>query len=143
MSLVKDYKQFMLGIAIEQAFSAYEAESTNDTADFNSMVKSAVRDKLIEVDISQGDTWVIRKLEQPGNDVIHPAPVEFSAEEIAQDHILRFFHYAHLPAKLQERSKPFAILARLIIDTTPRNPERTVALRKLLESKDAAVRAAV
>jgi len=27
--------------------------------------------------------------------------------------------------------------------TLPRNPERTVALRKLLESKDAAVRAAL
>lgn len=72
---------------------------------------------------------------------IHPAPVEFSAEEIRQDHILRYFHYAHLPPTLQQRSKPFAELARKIIDTTPRNPERTVALRKLLEAKDAAVRA--
>lgn len=29
------------------------------------------------------------------------------------------------------------------IDTTPRNAERTVALRKLLEAKDAGVRAAL
>jgi hypothetical protein len=28
-----------------------------------------------------------------------------------------------------------------MIETLPRNPERTVALRKLLEAKDAAVRA--
>jgi hypothetical protein len=74
---------------------------------------------------------------------IHPAPTEFSDFEIAQDHILRFFHYSHLPAALQARSKPFCDLARLIVDTTPRNPERTVALRKLLEAKDAAVRASI
>jgi len=74
---------------------------------------------------------------------IHPAPQEFTAEEIEQDHILRFFHYQHLPQKLRERSLPFCWLARQIIDTTPRNPERTVALRKLLEAKDAAVRAAL
>lgn len=74
---------------------------------------------------------------------IHPAPTEFTADEIAADRILRFFHYSHLPASLQTRSKPFCDLARLIIDTTPRNVERTVALRKLLEAKDAAVRAAL
>lgn len=58
---------------------------------------------------------------------IHPAPQEFTADEIAQDNILRFFHYAHLPQVLQERSKPFCDLARHIINTTPRNAERTVA----------------
>jgi len=72
---------------------------------------------------------------------IHPKPTEFTADEVATDHILRYFHYAHLPAALQARSKPFCDLARLIIDTTPRNPERTVALRKLLEAKDAGIRA--
>ena len=72
---------------------------------------------------------------------IHPAPTEFSTDEITTDHVLRYFHYSHLPASLQSRSKPFCDLARQIIDSTPRNPERTVALRKLLESKDAAVRA--
>lgn len=74
---------------------------------------------------------------------IHPGPTEFNEAEVLQDHILRYFHYAHLPAALQERSRPFCELARRIVDTTPRNPERTVALRKLLEAKDAAVRAAV
>lgn len=73
--------------------------------------------------------------------VIHPAPTEFTADEIVTDHILRYFHYSHLPASLQARSKPFCDLARQIIDTTPRNAERTVALRKLLEAKDAGVRA--
>lgn len=58
-----------------------------------------------------------------------------------QEHIMQFFAYEHLPQHLQERSKPFGDLARTLVDTLPRNPERTVALRKLLEAKDAAVRA--
>jgi len=57
------------------------------------------------------------------------------------DHILQFFAWEHLPAHLQDVSKPFGILAEQIVETLPRNPERTVALRKLLEAKDAAVRA--
>lgn len=57
------------------------------------------------------------------------------------EHILQFFSYSHLPEHLQEVSKPFCLLAQAIVDKLPRNPERTVALRKLLEAKDAAVRA--
>ena len=55
--------------------------------------------------------------------------------------LLQFFAYEHLPAHLQEHSKPFGDLARRLVETLPRNPERTVALRKLLEAKDCAVRA--
>jgi hypothetical protein len=73
---------------------------------------------------------------------IHPAPTEFTADEIAQDPILRFFHYSHLPPGLQGRCRPFFDLARHIMNTTARCEERSVALRKLLEAKDAAVRAA-
>lgn len=54
---------------------------------------------------------------------------------------LQFFEYKHLPEHLQVISKPFGELANQIVETLPRNPERSVALRKLLESKDAAVRA--
>lgn len=61
----------------------------------------------------------------------------------AQEHILQFFAYDHLPEKLQAISRPFGELANQIVGSAPRNPERTVALRKLLESKDAAVRAVV
>lgn len=57
------------------------------------------------------------------------------------EHILQFFAFGHLPPHLQAVSQPFADLATTIVATLPRNPERTVALRKLLESKDAAVRA--
>ncbi len=59
-------------------------------------------------------------------------------------HLLKFFEYDHLPLKLQEVSMPFCILARDFADKHGReassSPEVTVALRKLLEAKDAAVR---
>lgn len=58
-----------------------------------------------------------------------------------KEHIEQFFVYEHLPPHLAEVSKPFGDLASQIIATLPRNPERTAALRKLLEAKDAAVRA--
>lgn len=57
------------------------------------------------------------------------------------DRMLQFFEYAHLPERLQKISKPFGELAENICMTLPPNPERTVALRKLLEAKDCAVRA--
>ncbi len=57
--------------------------------------------------------------------------------------IMRFFEYAHLPEKLRAVSQPFGELAERIHATLPRCAERTVALRKLLEGKDAAVRAAL
>ena len=57
------------------------------------------------------------------------------------DHIVQFFAYGHLPQHLQAISKPFSDLKDSIVADLPRNPERTVALRKLLEAKDAAVRA--
>lgn len=72
---------------------------------------------------------------------IHPPPSEFTAEQLGADPIVRFFHYKHLPEKLQATSYAFFKLAAHVIDTVPRNAERTVALRKLLEAKDAAVRA--
>ncbi len=55
--------------------------------------------------------------------------------------ILQFFQYAHLKEDLQAISKPFGDLAEFIVEATPKNPERTTALRKLLEAKDCAVRA--
>lgn len=55
--------------------------------------------------------------------------------------MLRWFEYSHLREPMQTVSKGFAWLADEIVETVPRSPERTVALRKLLESKDAAVRA--
>lgn len=62
-------------------------------------------------------------------------------QEKGKDPILQFFSYSHLPQYLQDVSRPFGELAQSICDELPFNPERSVALRKLLESKDAAVRA--
>ncbi len=61
---------------------------------------------------------------------------------IDSEPIMQFFNYDHLPAKLQLVSKPFADLADTVLQL-PRCAERSVALRKLLESKDAAVRAMI
>ena len=55
--------------------------------------------------------------------------------------ILQFFQFGHLPLSLQEVSMMFGGIALKIAESLPRNAERTVALRKLLEAKDAAVRA--
>lgn len=60
-----------------------------------------------------------------------------------EEPMLQFFAYEHLPARLQAISKPFGDLARWMVSDLPRNPERTAGLRKLLEAKDCAVRAAL
>lgn len=57
------------------------------------------------------------------------------------DHVMQFFAYDHLPPQLKIISEQFSNLAHWIVVNIPQNPERTVALRKLLEAKDAAVRA--
>jgi hypothetical protein len=57
--------------------------------------------------------------------------------------LLQFFEFAHLPERLAQLSEPFANLARHLVLVLPRNPERTVMLRKLLEAKDCAVRARI
>jgi hypothetical protein len=58
--------------------------------------------------------------------------------------MLRYFEYAHLPeGPLRDTSKRFHDLAHELNHLLPAGPETTVALRKLLESKDAAVRSAL
>jgi hypothetical protein len=56
--------------------------------------------------------------------------------------LLEFFAYDHLPPHLAKVSKPFHDLA-FNITAKFAGPEVTVCLRKLLESKDCAVRAAL
>lgn len=55
--------------------------------------------------------------------------------------IAQYFAFGHLKQPLADVSFAFARLALFTLENTPRNPEQTVALRKLLEAKDAAVRA--
>ena len=66
-------------------------------------------------------------------DNIHPATAA----------ILRYFAWQHLPVHLQAVSKPLASLAADMAATLPPGPEVTAGLRKLLEAKDAFVRAAL
>lgn len=56
-------------------------------------------------------------------------------------YLLQFFAYDHLRADLKPASEPFFELAVLMDVHLPDNPEKTTALRKLLEAKDCAVRA--
>lgn len=60
-----------------------------------------------------------------------------------KDRMLQFFEYGHLPEHLKAVSQPFCELAQKVVNDLPMNPERTVALRKLLEAKDCAVRALI
>ena len=64
-------------------------------------------------------------------------------ELLSREPIIQFFTFAHLPLPppLQTLSQLFAQLAVDVLLNLPRNPERTAALRKLLEAKDCAVRA--
>lgn len=57
--------------------------------------------------------------------------------------VLKYFNFNHLPPTLQEVSKPFHDLAHQVANRSPYSQETEVALRKLLEAKDAAVRAAL
>ena len=70
-------------------------------------------------------------------------PIPPLAVRAAQEPILQFFEYEHLPPRLGKISEMFFQLAQDIVSRCPRNPERTVALRKLLEAKDAAVRSVI
>jgi hypothetical protein len=59
-----------------------------------------------------------------------------------RDAILKYFEYSHLPHHLQLVSEPFFQLASNLLHNVNVTDERelAVALRKLLEAKDAAVR---
>lgn len=66
---------------------------------------------------------------------------EFLASNDRPHYLMQFFKFEHLPPHLRSVSRPFSKLASDIHSSLPDNPERTTALRKLLEAKDCAVRA--
>lgn len=68
-------------------------------------------------------------------------PIDSATPPAPADRMLKWFKYDRLPEHLRRTSMPFAMLAESICVNVEPGPERTVALRKLLESKDAAVRA--
>lgn len=121
---------------------------------------------MLEVDhfpelVHLPDDWVSRHRPEPGGYLVvyadgymsyspakafeegYTALSRLTAEQLQQDPILQYFAWSHLPPHLQAVSRPFAELAGAVIMPQPRSPERTVALRKLLECKDATVRAAL
>lgn len=55
--------------------------------------------------------------------------------------IMKYFAYQHLPAHLQEVSKPIGDLATLMDESLPDGAEKSAGLRKQFEAKDALVRA--
>jgi len=58
-----------------------------------------------------------------------------------EERMMKWFEFKHLPENLQVVSVKFFEVACEIVALTEPGPERTVCLRKLLEAKDAAVRA--
>lgn len=58
-------------------------------------------------------------------------------------HIMKFFAFDHLPEHLREVSRPFHATASWVDQSLPDGAEKATALRKLLEAKDCAVRAAL
>ncbi len=68
----------------------------------------------------------------------------FSEEEVGLDPILKWLEpNPKLPPEVSWIPMATAELARRMVDSVPRNPERTVGLRHLLDAKDALVRAAL
>lgn len=64
-------------------------------------------------------------------------------DEVEEDEILMFFEYKHLKEELQTVSKLYFEMAHDISGAFVDSDEKKACLRKLLESKDAAVRAAI
>lgn len=73
----------------------------------------------------------------------HNATMHLDQKVQKHEPMLQFFEFAHLPPHLQTVSVKFYETAQSLVALTPHNPERTVALRKLLEAKDCAVRALI
>lgn len=63
--------------------------------------------------------------------------------DIVSESILQFFSTDKVPddQELKAVTGVFENLAQIIVIDVPRNPERTVALRKLLDARDAVIRA--
>jgi hypothetical protein len=97
-------------------------------------IKTTVRwlsdpDRVVDLaDIPGAWTWSTRTWSTP----------DMTSE---QEPLLQFFTFDHLRADCQPISRAFHDLAYQLVNVLPRNPERTTAIRKLLEAKDCAVRA--
>ncbi|WP_211294253.1 hypothetical protein [Lentzea kentuckyensis] len=70
--------------------------------------------------------------------------INVSGRHSSTVHIAQYFSFGHLTHQYaRDVAEAFHDFAAALIDDLPDNPEFTVALRKLLEAKDAAVRTVV
>lgn len=96
-----------------------------------------------QVTVEPGSEW--RGSVHSGQD-LHIHEVQPQASDLPHDPatgaMLAFFSWDHLPPQLAIVSSPFAAMAARIVNLLPASAERTACLRKLLEAKDCAVRAA-
>lgn len=68
--------------------------------------------------------------------------IEPTEADIKSEPLLQLFRYKHLTRPdMRALSRTFCAQAKYLVDNVPRNPERTVSLRKLREAKDTAVTA--
>lgn len=102
------------------------------------LARERVEWRIHQIDNSHA---ILHKVLRKGDGYCAPQPFPMDMLTLAEP-IMQFFRYGHLPDHLQDHSRPFAELAALVMKNRP-SPERSVALRKLLEAKDAAVRAAI
>lgn len=117
-----------------------EPTKTNTTAPL-CVTGNAETDNAIEARFAKLEARIAAAL--PSTTATRDDVAKATPPPAGEEHILQYFAFAHLPPQLQEVSEPFSALAHAMVSRLPRNPERTVALRKLLEAKDAAVRARV
>lgn len=69
---------------------------------------------------------------------------EVAFETPTPEGIIQYFDFEHLEnAEAARVSSAFYQVARFVDDTLDSGPEKSTALRKLLEAKDAAVRSAI
>jgi hypothetical protein len=96
--------------------------------------------------VSPGDVWIIKFGDswfefKPTTEKISTNPSR--KEKLMDNPIMKYFEYQHLPEHLQAISKPFCETALWMSKDIPDGPEKSAGLRKLLEAKDCAVRAAL
>ena len=104
----------------------------------------AVRDhdgRTVQVAMSTDSARAMDKAIDPTNAVTGSL---FTPEECRLDNALVYLvPNPNLPPALKEIAKGFEKAARFILDTAPRNAQRTMALNSLVDAKDRAVRAAL
>jgi hypothetical protein len=102
-------------------------------------------DALLRVAAKAGVTFKDSEIAPKADGLFSEGPFTPLAAEpktkIGSEKMLKWFAFDHLPDHLKIVSQPFFVVAHRLCELCEPGPERTVALRKLLEAKDAAVRA--